>query len=125
MATTTPANSAAQPDSHEAIAFALTDTPIFTLTRELTDLWAIQSLLQWDQETQMPPAANGVRSEQIGVMESVIHERNTAPALGKAIEAAEAALTATPERFSEADRALVRNTRREFDQRTKLPADFV
>ena len=122
MATTIPTNSAAQPDS---ITFTMDDSPLFALTRELSDLRAVQALLDWDQQTQMPAGANGVRAEQTGALETVVHERGTSPALGHAITEAEAALAATPERFTEADRALVRNARRDFDQLTKLPAAYV
>jgi carboxypeptidase Taq len=125
MATTTPANAAAQSDADETIGFHQTDTPLFALTREMSDLYALQALAEWDQQTQMPSGASGVRAEQMGALEAVLHERGTAPALGRAIEDAEAALAATPERFTAADRALVREARRDFDQKTKFPADFV
>jgi carboxypeptidase Taq len=85
----------------------------------------VQRLVHWDQQTQMPSGASGVRAEQVGALEAVVHERSTSAVLGRAIDEAEAALDATPERFTEADRALVRNARRDFDQNTKLPADFV
>jgi carboxypeptidase Taq len=110
------------------IAFTLKTAALrnlFDLTRAIADLWDIRALLDWDQQTQMPMGANSVRGEQAATLEAIIHARKAAPALGKAIAKAEAAIAAHPDRFSDADRGLVRRARREHDEATKLPEQFV
>ena len=121
----------AQPSATTAttpIAFTLkspTMRKLFGLTREITDLHDIRNVLEWDQQTQMPMGANGVRGEQFATFEALVHERTAAPALGRAIAKAEAALTKQPERFTDADRALVREAKRQHDEAVKLPDAFV
>src|SRR5579883_1750079 len=128
MATATKAKPAKAANTAPEIAFTLKTAALrnlFEMTREIADLWAIQGLLGWDQQTQMPPGANEVRSEQMATLEAIVHAKRSAPALGKAIAKAEAALEAHPERATVADRALVREARRMYDQATKLPEQFV
>lgn len=48
-------------------------------------LSGISSLLDWDQETYMPPAAAGIRSEQLKVLAGLIHKSKTSPAFAKAL----------------------------------------
>jgi carboxypeptidase Taq len=110
------------------IAFTLSDPTIntlFEMTRELSDLAAAASLQGWDQQTQMAMGSNKVRAPQMTTLRAVIHERQTAPALGQAIAAAERTLAATPERFTVADHALARESRRAFDHAVRIPVSFV
>jgi carboxypeptidase Taq len=48
-------------------------------------LGGIQHLLDWDQETYMPPAASGIRSEQLKILAGLIHKSRTSPAFAKAL----------------------------------------
>lgn len=48
-------------------------------------LSGISSLLDWDQETYMPAAASGIRSEQLKVMAGLIHKSKTSPAFAKSL----------------------------------------
>ena len=130
MATATARRSvkAAPKNAGETIAFTM-ETPglteVFERTRELADLGSVRALVSWDQQTQMAMGANIVRGPQMATLSAVIHERWAAPSLGKAIAKAEKELTAEPDRFSDADRALVRDARREHDEATKLPDQLV
>src|SRR5215469_1911889 len=130
MATATARRSvkAAPKNAGETIAFTM-ETPglteVFERTRELADLGSVRALVSWDQQTQMAMGANIVRGPQMVTLSAVIHERWAAPSLGKAIAKAEKELTAEPDRFSDADRALVRDARREHDEATKLPDQLV
>ena len=111
-----------------AINFTLTSPAlqaIFGRSQELTDLQGIYGLLGWDQQTQMAMGANIVRGPQLGTMSAIIHEREASPALGAALDAAEAELTADPQRFTAADHALVRKMRREHHNATRLPESLV
>ena len=127
MATVTQTTTGAtQPQ--DAITFTL-DVPalktVFEMTRELADLGAAASVQSWDQQTQMAMGSNVVRGPQMATLRAVIHERQTAATLGKAIDAAEQEFAASPDRFTLADRAMVREARRNYDHALKVPTSFV
>lgn len=118
-----PAQADAAPITFTMASPALKD--LFERTRELADLRTIAALVSWDQQTQMAMGANVVRAPQMGTMSAVVHERTAAPAMSKAIDKAEKELAANVERFTDADRALVREARRSHDQAAKLPEHLV
>jgi carboxypeptidase Taq len=98
---------------------------------ELCDLWrqastldSIQSLLNWDQETYMPPAAAAHRAEQQSLLAALIHERKTSPRIGELIATCEAdkSLTGDP---ASPTAAAVREFRRDYHLVTRLPKDLV
>ncbi len=127
MATTIHAKSHAQPQD-TPISFNLKAPALrklYELTQPIADLYDIRNVLEWDQQTQMPSGANGVRGEQMATLEGVLHQQLTAPALGRAITKAQAALDATPEAFADVDRALVREAHRQHAEAVKLPERFV
>ncbi|HEX6751704.1 MAG TPA: carboxypeptidase M32 [Longimicrobium sp.] len=92
------------------------------LLRETATLQSASSIIGWDQETYMPPAAAQLRAEQSALMSSLIHERRTSPRLGELLAEceADAGLAADPEAA-----ANLRGIRRDFDHATKLPPDLV
>ena len=49
--------------------------------REISDLNAAGSVLNWDQATYMPQAGAGARGRQLAMLGSLAHERAVAPAL--------------------------------------------
>ena len=51
------------------------------LIRELHDIGHAQSLLSWDQETNMPARGAAQRARSLGVLAGISHERLTAPRL--------------------------------------------
>lgn len=84
-------------------------------------LGSIGSVLHWDERTQRPPAAADHRAEQIALIARMTHEQFTSPRIGDLLLAAEAFA-------SEADGDVavnLRETRRDYDRATKLPADLV
>ena len=87
--------------------------------REIGRLEAIDSLLEWDQETYMPPGGLKGRSEQRALAARLKHERLTAPELGELLSSLEPtgddAVLATN----------VREMRRQYDRAVKLPTDLV
>jgi len=93
-----------------------------TLLREAATIGSIGSLLGWDQETYMPPAASAHRGDQAALVARLHHERATSPRLGELIAACEAraSLMADP-----ATAANVREMRRDYDLATKLPTELV
>jgi carboxypeptidase Taq len=85
------------------------------------------AVLGWDQETYMPASAIDERSEQLELLQTMLHEAYTDPRIGELL----ARLGATDENprgdqsLAEQDQALVRHVHRWYTRRTKLPADLV
>jgi carboxypeptidase Taq len=91
--------------------------------REAAKLASIMGLLEWDERTKMPPAGGDYRAEQISYLAGEIHKRQTDPRLGQWLdELAESALAADP--HSEQG-AVIRQLRRQYDKKTKLPQTLV
>lgn len=90
------------------------------LHREASTLGSIASVLSWDQETYMPPAAAAHRAEQLSVMASLTHQRRTDPRIGQLLTACEAEPGG-----DEARKANLREMRRDYNLATKLPGDLV
>ncbi len=90
------------------------------LDRKIHRLAAIKATLEWDQETNLPPHGVEERSEQLALLEGMIHDLQTSPQLGPlTLDLSEATIV------SDEDRALVRLHRREFERASKLPKDLV
>jgi carboxypeptidase Taq len=92
------------------------------LLREAGTLASIGSLLGWDQETYMPPAASAHRGNQAALIARTVHEKITSKRMGDLIAACEAdpSLRDDPEAS-----ANLREVRRDYDLATKLPTDLV
>jgi len=88
---------------------------------ELANLNNILSLLHWDQEVMMPPAATSDRAGQVSLLSTVIHQRISDKALGDLLKQAAANL----DRYSEKEKALVRILNREYVRNIKLPEKFI
>jgi carboxypeptidase Taq len=91
---------------------------------DIVDLRGAAYLLTWDQATMMPPGGAPARARQLALLEQLAHERFVAPAVGRALDAAEAELAAAgaPSDTFEAD--FLRVTRRDFERERALPGDF-
>ena len=90
---------------------------------EIYDLQMATSLLRWDQATYMPPGGAPARGRQIALLGRLAHERLTDPEIGRLLDAARArGREAAPSDSDEA--ALVRVTRREYDQAVRVPAEL-
>ncbi len=87
------------------------------------DLNYAAAVLGWDQRTYMPPGGAVGRANQLGTLRKLIHEHFTAPEIGHLLD--ELAPLAADAQNDSNDAALVRRTRRDYDQACKLPADFV
>src|SRR5690349_19737805 len=95
-------------------------SPFVELSRlsfEIATLTSVTSLLNWDQETYMPPAGAGHRAEQQSMLAALTHQRKTSPRVGELIAACEKdrALTGDP---AAPAAAAVREFRRDFDLAT-------
>jgi carboxypeptidase Taq len=88
---------------------------------EVSDLGAALQLLQWDQETYMPPKAADGRGHQEATLSAVIHRFATDPALGALLDE----LAANPDSLTERDKKLVEVARYDYSRATRLPEAFV
>lgn len=98
-------------------------TRLTELCREAARLRAIGAVMAWDQETYMPPGGADARAEQLSLIARLQHEAGTSIALGEALAACEA-----DERLAAGDThesANIRELRRDYDKRTKVPAKLV
>lgn len=99
------------------------DTAWETLTRAMADVRALSgtsALLQWDQETYMPPKGSSARGEQLAAIEGALHERLTAPAVADALARAEAERSPDPDRA-----AALRAFRFDHERAARIPGDLV
>ena len=90
---------------------------------EISDLTVLGGLAAWDQNTALPPGAGEIRGQQLATLQGVLHERWTATSLGELIGEVGAIVEKAP--YTDADRALVRESRRAYDHATKLPRGLV
>ncbi len=95
--------------------------PIFEKARELAVIHSSAAVIDWDQETYLPPAAANHRAAQLAWLSSRAHELATSDAWRQDLEDAEAADPGTDSRLS----ANLRELRREFDRATRLPVELV
>ncbi|HEU4560513.1 MAG TPA: carboxypeptidase M32 [Longimicrobium sp.] len=97
-------------------------TELMRVMREAATLRSTSSLLGWDQETYMPPAAAEFRAEQLALLSSLLHERFTSPRVGELLEQcrADAGLMNDPTAA-----ANVRELTRDYGRATRLPPELV
>jgi carboxypeptidase Taq len=112
--------------AEQKIDFTRSDDRINTLleyVQEIVDLSSLAALADWDQQTAMPDGANEVRGHQMATMSGLVHDRQTSPQLGELLKSLEDVVHQP--QYSDADRALVRDTRRAYDFAVKLPRELV
>jgi carboxypeptidase Taq len=91
--------------------------------REETLLTGIEALLEWDEETYMPPGGVEHRSEQLALVAGLLHERGTDPQVGELLGALEGSALLTDPAAPAA--VNVRAIRREYDRFIRLPRTLV
>lgn len=90
---------------------------------EVTDLSRAAALLEWDQETYMPPGGVEVRSDQLSTLLRLSHVRFTADDVGGLLSDLEDETAALP--FDSDEASLVRVTRRDYDEARRLTPELV
>jgi len=90
---------------------------------EVTDLNRAALVLEWDQETYMPPGGVQGRAEQLATLLRLSHVMFTGADVGRLLDALEDELSSAP--FDSDEASIVRVTRRDYDQARKLPPDLV
>ena len=93
------------------------------LLHETAILGSCSSVLSWDEQTFMPSGGASFRSEQLGLLAGMTHERATSPRLGELLSELEASGELGD---PDGDRAVnVREARRTYHRATKLPRRLV
>lgn len=92
-------------------------------TERILRLWQAAAIVGWDQQTYMPEGAASARAEQLAALSETLHEMITADKCAALLEKAEAEAAGLDPDSDEA--RIVKHTRRQYDQATKLPAALV
>ena len=97
------------------------------LSRHARTLTGIAFLLEWDQETYMPPAGAGIRSEQLKTLAGLTHKEKTskkyAKALSRLIDLPSGKILS--DHLPPPQQAALREWRRDYFHDTALPTKFV
>jgi carboxypeptidase Taq len=95
--------------------------------RELYLLEHTQAVISWDMETQMPEGGNEERSEQLALLEGIMHQKLTSPEIGRLLSAlgADDDKPAGKGDFSVEDKAFVREMFRNYRRASRLPESLV
>ena len=93
------------------------------LLLEIDDLDAAANLLEWDQCTYMPDGGAEARGRQLATLGRRKHQALTSVELKRSLDGAARAVDGLPE--GDADRALVRVARRQFERAANVPLEFV
>ena len=91
--------------------------------REISDLNAAGSVLNWDQATYMPQAGAAARGRQLAMLGSLAHERAVAPALGRLLDSLVGYGASLP--YDSDDSSLIRVAHREYQKKIKVPPDHI
>ncbi len=100
---------------------------LFELSKNISTLTSIEYILEWDQETFMPSAAVDFRADQIGLMAGHVHKLKTSSKFSHLLNQLidlESGEISDPA-LSPAQRAALREWRRDHLKAVKLPTSFV
>ncbi len=90
---------------------------------EVDDINGAAALLRWDQTTFMPPGGSPARGRQTATLSRLAHEKFTDAAVGRLLDQLERETAALPPGHDDA--ALVRVTRRLYEQSVRIPGALV
>lgn len=91
--------------------------------QEINDLNSASAVLSWDQSTYMPPGGAAARGQQMATLGRIAHEKFTDAAVGKLLDTLQSYADSLP--YDHDDAALIRVTRRNYEQATKVPASLM
>ena len=94
------------------------------LVKKASLLNSTAALVSWDQEVMMPKGGIEHRSHQLSQLASLSHEMAISPRIGELLDACESDSSITSDPISVAA-VNVREIRRAYDRRTKLPTSLV
>lgn len=90
--------------------------------REMQLLGSVASVLAWDQETMLPPRGTELRSRQMALLSTMLHERHTDPRVGEWLSACESDGELMRDGAAAAN---VREVRRRYERAVRLPPTLV
>ncbi|MFN2199445.1 MAG: carboxypeptidase M32 [Anaerolineales bacterium] len=94
-----------------------------SILAEVSDLRSGAALLDWDQQCYMPAGGGEARGHHFSTLQRLAHERFTSDEVGELLEAlAGPAEGLDPDSD---DARLVKVTQRDFNKRTRVPADLI
>jgi carboxypeptidase Taq len=93
-----------------------------TLTAQIVDLVNAGLLLEWDQETYMPPGGAEARAEQLATLEEYVHRLASSDEIGALLDDLEE--YAEDLDYDSDEAAMIRVARRDYEQRVKVPAEL-
>ena len=88
----------------------------------LADLRNVSQLLDWDQQTMMPPRGALARAETVGTIQRISHEMFVSDQTGRLIEAAESHLDGASADSDEA--SLIRVVKRRWEKARRVPVEL-
>jgi carboxypeptidase Taq len=86
----------------------------------LMDLRTINQLLEWDQQTMMPPRGVQTRAESLATLQRIRHEMFVSDDVGRLLDAADAEINGQGPDSDDA--ALIRVTRRRWEKARRVPS---
>ncbi len=92
-------------------------------SRELATLASCSAVLGWDEQTYMPSGGATHRGNQMAILAGLHHERATDPRIGELLAIVEGSALAAGQ--DSVDAANVRELRRSYDRRIRLPKALV
>jgi carboxypeptidase Taq len=81
------------------------------------------AVLNWDQSTYMPDGGAAARGRSMAVLSTISHEKFTSAEIGKLLDTLQPYADSLPADHDDA--ALIRVTRRNYDEATRVPAELV
>lgn len=96
------------------------------LKKRLSTVWDLRStssLLNWDQQTYMPPQGSGPRAQQLATIDRLAHEILTADETARLLDEATQELNGASEDSD--DFCLIKVARRHYNRGAKVPASLV
>ena len=91
---------------------------LISLVREANCISSVESLLDWDSETMMPPRGLAARAEQLSALAALSHQKRTDPRVGELLSRLDGGMEPSAS-------ANVREIRRGYERATKLPESLV
>lgn len=90
---------------------------------QVHDLWAVAQLMDWDQETRMPPGGAVARGQHMSTIHSVAHALYTSDEVGALLETLQPFEAGLDPASDEA--SIIRVTRREYTSQRRISAELV
>ncbi len=90
---------------------------------EVADLAAAAALLEWDQQTYMPPGGAEARGNQLATLNRLAHQKFTSDEVGALIEDLKHEFASADPDSDEA--RLLRVVARDYEKATRVPSEFV